>query len=217
MNVLDRAVVRELAVEAARRDHRDLVREVDHALDDRFLVSDQSPHAIAVLNAIDAVLALAVVAEGRGLDDGREADETEADGEFVERLGLGKRRHRVAAIGEKALLARALLGDVQRRTARPDRHQLRRRIGRIGGDVLELERHHVHAAGERANRLEVVVLGADLEIGHLAGGRVDAGRQGVHAVAHAPRLEREHAPELAAAKHTNGGAGQHDAVHGRAS
>ena len=79
MDVLDRAVVRELAVEPARRDDRDLVREVDDALDDRFLVADQAPDALAVFDAIDAVLALAVVAERRGLDDRRQADRAEAD------------------------------------------------------------------------------------------------------------------------------------------
>ena len=73
MDVLDRAVMRELAVEPARRDHRDLVREVDEPLDDRFLVADQPPDALAVFDAIDAVLALAVVTERGGLDDRRQA------------------------------------------------------------------------------------------------------------------------------------------------
>ena len=84
MHVLDRAVVRELAVEAARGDDRDLMSEVDEVLDDRFLVSDQAPDALAVFDAIDAVLALAVVAEHGGLDDGRKSDRAEAVGEFIE-------------------------------------------------------------------------------------------------------------------------------------
>ena len=57
---------------------------------------------------------------------------------------------------------------------------------------------------EGANRVEVVVVGGDLEVGDLAGRRVFAGRQGVHAIAHAPRGDREHAPELAAAQHADG-------------
>ena len=82
VDVLDRPVVGELAVQAAGGNHRDLVREVDHALDDRFLVANQRPHAIAVFNAIDAVLALAVVAEGRRLDDCGKADGAEGHGQF---------------------------------------------------------------------------------------------------------------------------------------
>ena len=65
MKVLDRAVMSEAAVEAARRNHRDLHREVHELLDDRFLVADQRPHPFALFNAIDAVLALAVVTERR--------------------------------------------------------------------------------------------------------------------------------------------------------
>ena len=53
-------------------------------LDDRFLVADQPPHALAVFDAIDAVLALAVVAEGGGLDDRRQPDRAESDRELVE-------------------------------------------------------------------------------------------------------------------------------------
>ena len=217
MQVLDRAVMGKAAVEAARRNHGDLHREVHELLDDRFLVADEAPHPLALFDVVDAVLALAVVTERRGLDDGGKADDAEGHGELVERLRLGKRRHRVAAIGEKPFFAGALLRDVQRGSAGPHRHDLGRGIGRVVEDVLEFERDHVDAAGEGANRIEVVVLGADFQIGDLTGGRVDARRERVNAVAHAPGLERQHAAELPAAKHANGGAGQHDPVHGRVS
>ena len=56
-----------------------------------------------------------------------------------------------------------------------------------------------------------------LQVGDLPGRRVVAGRERVDAVAHAPGRDREHAPELAAAQHADGGAGQDDAVHGSVS
>ena len=149
--------------------------EVDQALDDRFLVADQPPHALAVFDAIDAMLAFAVVAERRGLDDRRQPDRAEADRELIERLRFGKRGDRITAIGEERFLARALLRDVQRRTTRTDRNDFSRGVGGVGRDVLELERHHVDAAREAANRLDVVVLGADFEVRDLAGRRIDAG------------------------------------------
>ena len=45
----------------------------------------EAPDALGVFDAIDAVLALAVVAEGRGLDDRRQCRRAERDGELVER------------------------------------------------------------------------------------------------------------------------------------
>ena len=69
----------------------------------------------------DLVLSLAVVAERGGLDHGRRADACDGIPELVERGRAGKRRRREAVIGEKRLLARALLRGVQRqrRTAAP--------------------------------------------------------------------------------------------------
>jgi hypothetical protein len=84
-------------------------------------------------------------------------------------------RDRVAAIGEKRLLPRALLCDVQRRAARPDRDDLGRGVGGVRRHVLEFEGDDVDAAGEGADGAEIVVVGADFEVGHLSGRRIDAG------------------------------------------
>ena len=138
---------------------------------------DDAPDRLGALDRFDAVLALAVVAERGRLHDGRQADGAEGHGELVQRLHARERRHRKAAIGEERLLPRALLGDVQRRAARPHGRELRRRVGRGGRDVLELERHHVDAAREGADGVEVVVVGGNLEVGDLAGRRVVVGRE----------------------------------------
>ena len=106
-----------------------------------------------------------------------------------------------AAVGEERLLARPLLRGVQRHAGRPHRRQRFDGVDRFDRHVLELERHDVHLAGERAQRIEVLVRRRDLDVGHLAGRRVFVRRERVDAVAHAPRGDGEHAPELAAAEH----------------
>jgi hypothetical protein len=73
--------------------------------------------------------------------------------------------------------------------------------------VLVLAQPDVHAV-EGAHRVEVVVGRVDLDVGDLRRGRVVVRREGVHAVAHAPGGEREHATELTAAEHAERRAGQ---------
>ncbi len=163
------------------------------------------------------MLALAVVAERGGLEDRRQADPVHRRGQLLERLHRLERRHREALQAQERLLARALLGDVQGVAAGPHRHDLGGGIGGGGGDVLELEGDDVHAAREGANGVEVVVVGVDFDVGHLAGGRVEAGRERVHAVTHPPGCDREHPSELSAAEHAERGAGKDDPVHGKLS
>ena len=43
------------------------------------------------------------------------------------------------------------------------------------GHVLEFEGDHVDAAGEGADGVEIVVVGGNLQVGHLPGRRVRAG------------------------------------------
>ena len=61
-----------------------------------------------------------------------------------------------------------------------------------------------HAAGELADLVEIVVRPHDLDVGHLAGGRVGIRRIRVNAIAHPSRGDREHSPELAAPQHADG-------------
>ena len=105
--------------------------------------------------------------------------------------------------GEERLLACALLRGVQRHAGRPYRRMLFDRVNRLDRHVLELEGDDVDLARERAQRVEVVVRGGDLDVRHLAGWRVVARREGVHAIAHAPRGDGEHPSELAAAEYTD--------------
>ena len=86
-------------------------------LDDGFLVPIGRPDVIDVGRRGDRVLSLAVVAESGGLDDSGRAYLGDRNPQFVERGGPGKGRGRETTVGEKHLLARPLLGGVQRRAA----------------------------------------------------------------------------------------------------
>ena len=71
--------VDEGAVEAARRDHRDLALEIDEGLEDRRAAPPACCHASAAsAGERDAILALAVVAKARRLQDGGAAELREA-------------------------------------------------------------------------------------------------------------------------------------------
>ncbi len=74
MAVFDDAPVGKSPVQPTRGDHRQLPVEVDHRLQDSFLLADGRPGSRRVLRAVDARLAFAVVAKGRSLEDGRAAD-----------------------------------------------------------------------------------------------------------------------------------------------
>ena len=84
----------------------------------------------------------------------------------------GKRHDGKAAVGEKRLLADAVLRDVERPAVRPDDRVLFGRRRRRRRHVLELEGDDVHAARERAHGVEVVVRRVDLDVGDLSGRRV---------------------------------------------
>ena len=78
-------------------------------------------------------------------------------------------------VGEKRLLAQAMLRDRQRAAVRPDD---RVRFGRGRGrcrHVLELEGDDVDPLRKGANRIDVVVRRVDLDVGDLAGGGVVLG------------------------------------------
>ena len=65
MRVLDGAEVRERAVEPARGDDRELGLKSTTLSTHGFLMADEAPDVLGVLDRRDAVLALAVVAERR--------------------------------------------------------------------------------------------------------------------------------------------------------
>src|SRR5688572_7246377 len=113
MHVFTHGKVCELAVESPRGDDRELMAEVDNALDHGFLMANQPPHALRVFNRAEAMLTFAVVPEGRCLDDRRRADVAERLSKVVERVDGSARRDGKAVQRKKRLFTGALLGNVQ--------------------------------------------------------------------------------------------------------
>ena len=124
----------------------------------RFAASERVPGGGELVRLVDRDLPLAVVAERRRLQHRRTADR-------LQRRRRDRRRCATAAngatgrpcVGEKRLLAEAMLRDRQRAAVRPDD---RVRSGRGRGrrrHVLELEGDDVDALREGADRVEVVV------------------------------------------------------------
>ena len=117
MRVFDRAVVRERAVDAARRHHGELALEIDEGFEHGLDAADRAPGRSASSARSDERLALAVVAEVGGLQHGRAAQAFESRVQIRGRAHRRKRRQRKAGAGEKRLLAQAVLGGVQDRAA----------------------------------------------------------------------------------------------------
>src|SRR5690606_27080221 len=73
-------------------------------------------------------------------------------------------------------------------------------------DVLKLKSENIHTLGERPDGSLVIVCSGDFEIAELPGRRVVSRAETVHAVAHPPGGDGEHAAELAAAHDADGAA-----------
>ena len=214
VRVLDRLERGDLAAHAACRHDGNLALQIDERLENRFRPAERRPRRRDISlrrSARDRHLPFAVVAERRGLEDGRQPHLLER----VRHVSIGanrrKRRHRKPAVAQECFLAKTMLRDLQRAAVGTDDGVGLGHVGRCGGHVLELERDNVDTARELANLVEVVVWRHDLHVGNLSGRRVVLGRERVHAVAETPRRHGEHASELAAAEHANRRAGIDDA------
>jgi hypothetical protein len=196
-----------LAGGRARDDHADLVRERQHLLEHAGDAAEALPGLRELGARAHAGLALAVVAEAGGLQDA--GQQIGIDGR--ERgLGIDQRVRgaRDAAAHEMRLLGRAVLADRDRGGAGCDRTVLRELRERVGRDVLELGRDRGTELGQPRQALRVEVAGADVVVRDQPG---RAGRVGIEhgrRIAHLLRGMHEHAGELAAAHHAQGGAGR---------
>src|SRR4051812_25863361 len=207
MAVLDHPEMGEGAVAPPGSHHGDLAVEIHEGLQDRLLAAEGAPGGLRLPRGRDPHLPLAVVPPAGRLQHRRSAEGGQGGPEVVQRADGRERGDREAGAGQEPLLAQPVLGGVEHGAGRPHGSVLRGGLGGGGGDVLELEGDHVHAAGEIAHRVEVVVGGLDLAVGDLAGGGVVVGGEGVDPVAHAPRGDGEHAAELTAAQDPDSRAG----------
>src|SRR4051812_870680 len=210
VRVLERAEVRPLAVDAARANHRDLAREIDEGLDDRFALVQRVPRLWQAVGGCDRDLSFPVVPERRRLDHAGPWNRVGGDGEIVGGPHRHERRYGDAERRQERLLTNAMLRNRERLSVRPHERDLfggRRRRRR---HVLELERDDVDFLGKGADRLDVVVRRDHFDVGDLARRRVVVWRERVDAVAEPARRHGKHATELAAAEHADSGPGSDD-------
>src|SRR5262249_8055292 len=100
-------------------------------------------------------------------------------------------------------------GDVQDPAVRTNRDQFRGGGGGgRGRDIHEFEGNDLDLPSELANAVEIFVGVDELLVADLAGRRVVIRRIDQNAVTQFARRQGEHAPELSAAQHADGGAGQ---------
>ena len=149
--VLDRRVAGHGAVLAAGGDHRDLAGEVDPRLGDRRRAAEARPGGGRVVIRAKRELALAVVAEARGLEDDRALQPRPAPRPGRRHCGYGAPGGgRDARSVEKRLLAQAILADREHCGRRAHRHAPGEPGERLDRQVLELDRDHVDRAGRTA-------------------------------------------------------------------
>ena len=117
-----------VAVRAARDDHRDLLREIDRAFQDHLVRGAGAPDLVEIFARGDRLLALAVVAERRRLQNRGPADLLDRALQLARISDRAERRDRNARVGEEIFLAQPVLRDVQDRSRRANIALLRRTI-----------------------------------------------------------------------------------------
>ena len=206
VRVLDDAVVDAICPSTPRAATTDSSRsKIDERLEHRLLAADRRPRRRARRSApVDARLALAVVAEARGLEDGRRADAAASaalSSSSAAHRREGRRRESRACAGSSFSRA-AVLRDVQHRAGRAAPASRSAIAATLADGTFSNSKVTTSTPSrERAQRVEVVVVADDLDVGDLAGrgsprrartcGRDSPARRAAM---------REHASELAAAE-----------------
>ena len=208
----------DLPVAPARHDDRTLVRQRQHLLQHAGHAAHALPGGGQFVAVGHARLALAVVAQARGFQDAGQQH-----GGHLAQVGLvldhriGRGRHAAAggAAGEVRLLADAVLrdGDALGR----GRHRTRggQRGQRLGGHVLEFGGDGVAARGQFAQRVLVAVVGLDEVVAHAPRRAAGVGVEHHRLIAQRLRRVHEHAAQLAAAQHAQGGGAAVDQAAGQ--
>ncbi len=202
MAVVHQRVEAGFAIAAAHGDQRDFAGERHETFQDARDAAQLGECTGNIGRLAQQLLALAVIAQGTGLEHGGQADAGYRGVEVGLGLDVGERRGGNAELLEHGFLEPAIASDAQRFGARVDRHELREKGHRLGRHALELEGDQVHFVGQPAQVVLVIVVGADV----LAEGLGAGVRRGVEeGETHAQRSARQgqHAAQLAATDHTN--------------
>ncbi len=170
----------------------------------RRLATQRGPGRVSVGQGLDAELALAVITQAPGLEDGRSTNNGQRAieiGAGIDGLELGRLQ---TAFAEQRFLGQAVLRHGQRARRREYRHLPGQPVRRIGRHVFEVEGDHVDLGGKALQRLVVAPVG-DHQGGHLAGTGIDGAIH--HQAFHPQRRGRQgqHAGELSAAQNAQNG------------
>ena len=79
---------------------------------------------------------------------------------------------------------------------------------RFRGDILKFEGDHIHASGESAGGVEIIIWRIHFLIGDLPRRAIGRGIHRMHAIPHPPCGNGKHSPELSAAEDADGLAGK---------
>ena len=205
--VLAQVVGRDLPFQAAGRDHRHLALESDEALENHRGRAQGTVNRGDVGAFADQRLALAVVTEPPGFENGRATELSDRAHQRPRILHADKGRDLMAEIAQKGLFREPILGQRQRADARTDWHASAEKFDRRGRHVLELIGDDVDALRETGERRLVVEGGDGARRGGVIGGRRLLGGEDVSAQADFERRHRQHAPELPGAENADRRAG----------
>ena len=161
MQVLLQRQMHDLAGSAARDDHAHFVGNRQQSLEQARRMIQRCPCSGQLVTRVDALLALAVVAEPRGLQDAGQQRSVDRR-ELLRRLDRRMRRARHTAANEMGLLGRPVLADRDRFGTRCDRPHRRQRAQRCGGNVLEFGRDGGAQLRELREALLVEIVGLRL-------------------------------------------------------
>ena len=194
------------AIRTARDDDANLDIERQPLFENAGRAAEFGPRG-GQFNAVrDPRLALAVVAEPRGFQDagqqriGHRVELRHAADQRVRRTGH-------AAAPEVRLLGGPVLAHRDGLGAGRDAPLQRQRRERRGGHVLELGGHGGRAGGELRQPVGIEIVAADVALRHLARRARYVGVEHHQGITHLLRGMDEHAGQLAAAHHTQRGAG----------
>ena len=203
--VLDRIEARHPAVRRAGNDHRDLAFDRDQRFQDRRTAVERAVPGVAQIVARrQHDLALSVIAEGLGLENGGTADQRVRRigiGVFLDRR-IGRRLQPEAA--HEILFGDAVLRNLERAGARPNRNPVPEPFQRRCRHVLELDGDDIHRRAEGIQGRGVVIGRHGLGGRDLRGGAAGLRREYVTAIAERRGGDRQHPAELAAAENADG-------------
>ena len=163
------------------------------------------------------LLALPVVAEAGGFEDGGEAEVTRGGVEVGVGFHFAEGRGGEAIVAEESFLPQPLLSGVENVAGGPDNGVASGDFGGDGRDVLDLEGDDADALGEVGEALLIEVIPDRFDISDLARWRVGVRRVNGDTIAELAGGEGQHPAQLAAAEDADGGAGEDGEVHGRRS